>query len=84
MLAGVAIDKWKLDVFKRHLEAAGYTYKVCPGVAGTLLLQVPCDYFHKLQPIIEAAQRECARLSGRPAAAGEEKNQGADALGEDS
>ena len=61
--AGVAIDDWKLDVFKRHLDAAGYQYEEPVELTpGTLILRVKYEWAHKLQPIIEAAQQECARI----------------------
>ncbi len=59
--AAVCIDDWKLPIFKRHLDAAGYTYKECPGItSGTLTLKVNYEWVHELKPIIEAAQKECA------------------------
>lgn len=62
MIAGVVIDAWKLDVFKRHLDAAGYEYTQHPGpFPAVITLRVKCEWAHKLQPIIEAAQQECAR-----------------------
>jgi hypothetical protein len=60
-LAGVGIDDWKLPIFKKHLDAAGYRYNdPVPLTDGTLLVQVHYEWVHELQPIIEAAQRECA------------------------
>lgn len=60
MIAGVCIDPWKLEIFKKHLDAAGYKYTVHPGDQVTVL-KVETDYAHKLQPVIEAAQEECAK-----------------------
>ncbi len=58
--AGVAIDKWKLAIFKRHLDAAGYSYTEHPGVThDTLILKVKTDRVAPLQRVIEAAQLEC-------------------------
>lgn len=60
MKIGIAIDPWKLDIFERHLKEAGYTnYEVHEGDQITSII-VHADYAHKLQPIIEAAQREAA------------------------
>ena len=62
MIAGIAIDSWKLPIFKRHLDAAGFTYTEHPGItADTLLLKVQTEWAHKLQPIVQAANDECAR-----------------------
>lgn len=62
MKAGVAIDSWKLDIFRKHLDKAGFKYTVGPGITpDTLLLSVECDWAHKLKPVLERAQAECAR-----------------------
>jgi hypothetical protein len=61
--AGVCIDPWKLEIFKKHLDEAGYQYKEFPGEEMTVL-QVKYEWVHKLQPIIEAANAECARSRG--------------------
>lgn len=60
--AGVAIEKWKLPIFKKHLDKAGYSFTEHPGVTSdTLLLRVKYEWVAKLQPIIEAALKECAK-----------------------
>ena len=71
MIAGVMIDDWKLPVFKRHLEAAGYQYTVHPFTADTLTLKVTCDVLDSLQPIIKAAYDECRLQKSRDAGEGE-------------
>jgi hypothetical protein len=61
--AAVVLDDWKLPVFKRHLDAAGYKYEEpVPFTEGTLTLKVRYEWVHELQPIIEAAQRESAGM----------------------
>ena len=58
--AAVAIDAWKLAIFKRHLDAAGYSYTEGPGLTpDTLFLKVKTDLIAPLQRVIEAAQKEC-------------------------
>lgn len=58
--AGVVIDSWKLPTFKKHLDAAGYTYTEHPGITrGTLTLKVQYEWVAILKPIIEAANAEC-------------------------
>lgn len=60
-IAGVVIDDWKLPVFKKHLDAAGYTYTEHPGVTSdTLTLRVRYKWVAELKPIIEAANKECS------------------------
>lgn len=64
--AGVVIDAWKLAIFKKHLDAAGYKYTQGPGVtADTLNLYVEYEWVSELKPIIEAAQAECAKDDGK-------------------
>lgn len=61
-IAGVAIDAWKLPIFKKHLDAAGYSYTKHPGLTSdTLLLKIKTDRIATLQPIIEAANAECRK-----------------------
>lgn len=60
--AAIAIDNWKLAIFKSHLDRAGYAYTKHPGVtADTLFLKVtvPDDNLSALQTVVEAAQRRC-------------------------
>ena len=60
MIAGVVIDSWKLKIFKKHLEEAGYSYTEHRGLtSGTMLLKVTARSAHQLQPIIDAAQLAC-------------------------
>jgi len=62
MIAGIVIDAYKLPVFKRHLDAAGYSYDEHPGLTeGTLLLRVKYEWVHKLQPVVQAAEKECRK-----------------------
>ncbi len=62
--AAVAIDTWKLPTFKRHLDAAGYSYTKHPGITeDTLTLKVKYEWLADLKPIIEAANAECANAN---------------------
>jgi len=61
--AGVVIDSWKLEVFKKHLLANAYTYEVVPGpYKDTLAIKVQYTWVHLLQPVIAAANKECADI----------------------
>ena len=61
-IAGVAIDKWKLKIFRRVLTEAGYEYTQHPGVTkGTLMLQVKYDNIEALAPVIKKANEAAAR-----------------------
>lgn len=58
--AGIVIDNWKLSIFKRHLDGAGYSYTEHKGLtAGTMVLKVKTDLIAPLQRVIEAAVKEC-------------------------
>jgi hypothetical protein len=58
--AAVAIDAWKLAIFKRHLDAGGFAYTEHPGLSpGTLILNVETPTIAALQPVVERAQWEC-------------------------
>ncbi len=60
--AGIMIDSWKLPIFKKHLDAAGFEYTECNGLTkDTLLLSVMFDDLDKLRPVVEAAHKECDR-----------------------
>jgi hypothetical protein len=64
---GVVIDSWKLPIFKKHLEEAGYAFTEHPGLAKeTLTLQVQCEWVAELKPIIEAAAKECTDYKSKP------------------
>lgn len=60
------IDDWKLPIFKRILDDAGYVYKQAPGLTeNTVNLMVEYDFVAKLQPFIEKAQKECRENKGK-------------------
>lgn len=60
--AAVAIDDWKLEVFKKHLDDAGYRYEQLPGLtAGTIILKVSYDRIKDLAPVVKAANDEARR-----------------------
>jgi hypothetical protein len=58
-IATVVIDSYKLPVFVRILNEAGYNHMVEPGLTkDILLLKVGCEFPHLLQPFIEKANKE--------------------------
>ncbi len=60
-IAAVVIDTWKLPIFKKHLDKAGRSYTEHGHLTGdSLLLKVKYELVADIQPIIEAAQLECA------------------------
>jgi hypothetical protein len=61
MKVGVVIDSWKLQIFIRHLESAGYSWTQHDGLyPDTLILVVICDSKKDIHKIIKAANDECA------------------------
>ena len=61
MRAGIAIDKWKLPVFAKHLATAGYSYTEHAGVTDdTLMLKVETNDLEALGSVAQAANDECA------------------------
>lgn len=69
MMAGIAIDSWKLPIFDRHLSQAGYAYEKEKGIGvatDILLLTVITENAVALEIVVRAANNECAR-TGAPA-----------------
>ena len=60
MKAGIAVDNWKLPVFRRRLTAAGYEYKDGgPLTSEATLLTVETSNMLALKKVIEECQAEC-------------------------
>ncbi len=62
MKAGIAIDDWKLPIFERHLQQAGYSFD--QGVkltAGTLFITVETKSREALEAVVRAANEEARR-----------------------
>ena len=66
MKAGVVLERWKLPIFKRHLDAAGRTLEQFPGLMPDLVtLKVPyTDQADRdeLQAVLTAAMAEVKRM----------------------
>lgn len=66
MKAGICLDAWKLPIFERHLQRAGFTYEVGPGVSGdTLTMYVVTDEGRDLVNVVKQANMEAAK-TGSP------------------
>lgn len=66
MKAGIALDDWKLPVFRKRLSEARYTYEDAGSLTpGVTLLHVSTDDPAALAKVIIACQAECAK-TGRP------------------
>lgn len=64
--AGIAVDDWKLPVFRERLTAAGYTYEDAgEAMPGITMLTVVTDDLLKLKGVLEGCQAECRR-QGKP------------------
>lgn len=60
MKAGIALDDWKLPVFRKRLTEAGFTYTDAGGLThDTTVLTVETDDLLALKKVIERCQREC-------------------------
>jgi hypothetical protein len=63
MKAGIALDDWKLPVFRKRLAAAGYQYTDAGAlVAGTTILTVETDNILALKAVLEECQAECRKM----------------------
>lgn len=61
MKAGIIIEAWKLSIFDRHLQAAGYTYQQSGDASAPtnlLVLTVVTDNPKGLSKIVKAAMLE--------------------------
>ena len=60
--AAIAIDKWKLSIFKRHLSDAGYQFEQHPGFNdATLVLTVMTSSAKELEVVVRAANTEAQK-----------------------
>lgn len=59
--AGIAIDDWKLDIFRRHLVGAGYQFTEDKLMHNAILLTVKTEDTAALAVVVRAANEEAAR-----------------------
>lgn len=60
MKAGIAVDNWKLPVFRRRLKEAGYEYTDGGALTGDItLLTVKTNDALRLKRVLEECQIEC-------------------------
>lgn len=63
MKAGIAVDNWKLPIFRKRLTVAGFEYVDGGALTHeTTLLTVETIRVDQLARVIKACQRECAKL----------------------
>jgi hypothetical protein len=63
MKAAIALDDWKLPVFRKRLTEAGYEYTDAGGFLGNnTILHVETDNMLALKKVIEACQAECRKM----------------------
>jgi hypothetical protein len=61
--AGIAVDDWKLAVFRKRLSEAGYKYEDGgPLFANVTLLTVETDNMLALKSLLEKCQTECRKM----------------------
>lgn len=62
MKVAIAIDDYKLPVFKKHLDAAGFAFEQGPGITpDTINLYVITDKVLELGAVTKAANTEASR-----------------------
>ena len=62
MKAGIAVDNWKLPVFRKRLTEAGYKYEDAGAfTADTTVLTVETNDMLKLKALLEKCQAECRK-----------------------
>lgn len=60
--AGIAVDDWKLPVFRKKLTEAGFAYEDRGPITGdTTMLAVETDEVRRLAQVLENCQDECRR-----------------------
>lgn len=67
--AAILIDKWKLAIFSKHLTEAGYKFECSDpdkDKDNILILKVKYEWVVALQPIVKAANEECAKVKEKP------------------
>lgn len=66
MKSGIVLDAWKLTIFKRRLDQAGFTYEQHPGItSATIILTVESDDLTGVTAVCQAATAEAARVKNR-------------------
>ena len=64
MKAGIAVDNWKLPVFRKRLKEAGYEYQDGGPLTGdTTLLTVETSDMLALKKVVERCQVECRKVA---------------------
>jgi hypothetical protein len=63
MKAGIALDDWKLPVFRERLQAAGYEYSDAGAFTGdATVLTVETGDMLALKKVLEACEAECRKI----------------------
>jgi ribosomal protein L10 len=61
--AAIALDDWKLPIFRKRLTKAGYEYQDAGAFTGdTTILTVETDNVLALKKVIEACEAECRKM----------------------
>jgi hypothetical protein len=63
MKAAIAVDDWKLPVFRKRLTEAGYAYSDAGGFLGSnTILHVETNDILALKKVLEKCQAECRAM----------------------
>ena len=62
MKAGIAVDNWKLPIFRKRLTEAGFIYEDGGDLFGNCtLLMVETDDVERLEKVIRKSNSECRK-----------------------
>ena len=60
--AGIMLDDWKLPIFKKSLDDAGFQYEQSPGITeDTILLTVETDDLYALSLVVKKMNDKAAK-----------------------
>ncbi len=64
LTVGIAIDKWKLSIFEKHLTKNGFKFKKSKGITpDTLFLKVKVNNTEDIANVVYDAQLECEQTT---------------------
>lgn len=67
---GIAVDNWKVEIFRKHLKQNSFVYQRFPGVTpGTTMFKVKADDFNRIKNTVHAANAECDAMRQSASAA---------------
>lgn len=63
MKIGIAVDDWKVPIFKEILTVEGYTFKVTDGLTTDMrMITVEAPEIKRIKSVVQKCQNKCAEL----------------------